>query len=427
MFTPQFFSQYVQQIDKKPKANLLEGKRLEAQQLSLGVQKLWSFGLQSQLSYNLSDVFIDRDAVSPSLLAPGVPNPLVVFGKDSEYKEAQTKLELVQSLWKNGFGDEYDLQRESLQAKLSMQRAGEQYRMRAILAQAEITYWKLALANEAVRTQQGSLARFQKIREWAARRVSMQLADRADLLQAEAGVKAKRYELELAQRDRILAQRAFNTLRAATGDQVEGDLAPIPSRLLTEARPPQGGVKRLDVDVARAQEKVSELEVAQNRERFQPQLDLFGTVALNSEQESELGKAAGGAFTTEKPTYIVGIKIAMPLDRDLINQDRNGLVKASEAARYDREQKEFQARQEWEELQRQLGDGRTRLQLMLEIESAQKEKLDYEKQRFERGRSTTFQILQFENDYANAQLGAIKARTDILEIMAKLKTFGDAL
>jgi outer membrane protein TolC len=60
-------------------------------------------------------------------------------------------------------------------------------------------------------------------------------------------------------------------------------------------------------------------------------------------------------------------------------------------------------------------------------ESAQKEKLDYEKQRFERGRSTTFQILQFENDYANAQLGAIKARTDILEIMAKLKTFGDAL
>jgi outer membrane protein TolC len=147
----------------------------------------------------------------------------------------------------------------------------------------------------------------------------------------------------------------------------------------------------------------------------------------NSEQESELGKAAGGAFTTEKPTYIVGIKIAMPLDRDLINQDRNGLVKASEAARYDREQKEFQARQEWEELQRQLGDGRTRLQLMLEIESAQKEKLDYEKQRFERGRSTTFQILQFENDYANAQLGAIKARTDILEIMAKLKTFGDAL
>ena len=98
----------------------------------------------------------------------------------------------------------------------------------------------------------------------------------------------------------------------------------------------------------------------------------------------------------------------------------------NQAAKLDQELKEFNARQDWADLKAQLGEAETRLRLVTELEQAQKEKLSYEKQRLSIGRTTTYQILMFEQDYANAQLATIKSKADILGILARLKSFGDA-
>jgi outer membrane protein TolC len=424
--TPQVFGQVARSVDEKPPSSPLSGDKMEATTYSFGVQKIWSFGLQSQLSYNLSQIDVEREDFPP-FIGDGVVNPLVALNDEStkKWSEGRTQLDLVQPLWKNWLGREYDLNREATQAKLSAQRQGEQYKIKALLAQAEFIYWQLALATDAVRTQEGALVRFQKIRDWVKNRVNMSLADRADLLQAEAGVKARRFELELSMRDRVSLQRSFNSLRSVQGDRLEADVMPISSRMLSDMTMAAGSIKRLDVEVARSLEKAAESEVQQWREKFKPDVSIFGSYATNSRDDS-LGGAASDAFQADKPTMVIGLKFSTPLDRDLINREREGLVKASEAARLEREQKEFNARQEWEDLVRQLRDAKIRLQLAGEIESAQKQKLDYEKNRLERGRTTTYQILLFEQDYANAQLGTIKAKADILGIIAKLKSFGDA-
>ncbi len=423
-FAPQFSSQVLRQSDEKPQASALAGKKTEVSSLSLGVHKLWQFGLQSQLSYQLNDVSIERDDV-PREIAPGIPNPLAALGGSQSYNEATTRLDLAQPLLKNWAGKELLLTRSLGEARLSILRQSEQYKMRSLLAQAEFVYWQTALAQEAVRTQETGLQRFQKIRDWVARRVEMSLTDKADLLQAEAGVKVRRFELELALRDKASLRRSFNSLRGTAGDAVEGELMPIGARL---AEAPQAAApKRLDIEIARQQEKVAAIEIDQQRERFRPQLDLFGTLALNSNQEDEIAKAATGAFSAQKPTIIVGLKFSTVLDRDLINKERNGLAKASEASRLERESREFNVRQEWDELLQQLSDAKTRLQLANEIEKSQKLKLEYEKDRFERGRTTTYQILLFEQDYSSAQLATIKAKADVLGFLAKTKIFGDAL
>ncbi|HYX36651.1 MAG TPA: TolC family protein [Oligoflexus sp.] len=424
--TPQVFGQVARSVDEKPPSSPLSGDKMEALSYSLGVQKAWSFGLQSQLTYNLSKIDIERENFPP-FLAPGVVNPLVGLNDDStkHWSEGRAQLDLVQPLWKNWMGREYDLTRETTQAKLSAQRQGEQYKVKALLAQAEFIYWQLALATDAVRTQESALVRFQKIRDWVKNRVNMSLADRADLLQAEAGLKARRFELELTVRDRVSLQRTFNSLRSQQGDRLEADVMPISSRMLSDMTMAAGAIKRLDIEVARSLEKVAASEVEQWREKFKPEVSVFGSYATNSRDES-FGTAATDAFKADKPSMVIGVKFSTPLDRDLINRERSGLVKASEAARLDREQKEFNARQEWEDLVRQLSDAKTRLHLATEIESAQKQKLEYEKNRLERGRTTTYQILLFEQDYSSAQLGTIKAKADILGIIAKLKSFGDA-
>ena len=53
----------------------------------------------------------------------------------------------------------------------------------------------------------------------------------------------------------------------------------------------------------------------------------------------------------------------------------------------------------------------------------QKEKLEYEKYRFELGRTTTYQVLTFEQDYAQALISRLMIEREILSLHAQLKTY----
>ena len=53
----------------------------------------------------------------------------------------------------------------------------------------------------------------------------------------------------------------------------------------------------------------------------------------------------------------------------------------------------------------------------------QKEKLEYERERLKKGRTTTYAILVFEQDYSMAQLNSIRIQAEIVSIVAQMKTF----
>lgn len=452
IFSPQFFSQASHSVDKKESTNPLAPETIEATHLSFGIQKLWESGLQSQISYNITKINLDQARLPPFISLPftlpnpfvpgtsfnqtlSVANPLIGILPQSEYTEARTQIDLVQPLWKNASGHSYALSRDSSLAKIAMQQMGERYKVKSLVAQAEYVYWQLALAQEAVRTQEGSIERFRKIKAWAQKRANSQLGDRADLLQADSGLRVKQFELEQAKKDRNALQRVFNSLRGVAGDQLEGDLVPLGSKALnlneasaraqSEGADAKGEVKRLDVEIAKQAARISEIDVEQSRETFKAQLDVFGSLAWNALDDTP-EQAIKGSVQADHPTYVVGIKFSTPLDHDIINRDREGLIKMSQAAKLDQELKAFNARQDWSDLQAQLEEAHLRLNLSIELEKAQKEKLAYEKQRLSIGRTTTYQILMFEQDYANAQLATIKSKADILGILARLKSFGDA-
>ncbi|RZA24688.1 MAG: TolC family protein [Proteobacteria bacterium] len=444
-FSPQFFSQASHTSDRKEQVSPLSPERVEATNLNFGIQKLWESGLQTQVTYNMTRVELDQAAIAPTFnvtiplpnpAAPGtvvpvpvsVPNPALDLLPRDEYTEARTQIDLVQPLWKNSGGKDIQLSRESSQTKIQMQKLGENYKTKNLMAQAEYVYWQLALAQEAVRNQEGTIERLRKIREWTARRAKSQLGDRVDFLQADSGLRAKLFELETTKKDRNALQRAFNTLRGVEGQTVEGGLTPLSSRTLirdkSQTLAEVSSIKRLDIEIAKKAERISEIEIEQSREKFKGQLDVFGSVALNA-LDSTTADAMSDSLGTEHPTVVVGIKFSTPLDHDLINRDRQGLVQASTATRLDRENKEFTARQDYMDLGAQLAEAEQRLRLASELESAQKEKVAYERQRLDTGRTTTYQILNFENDYALSQLATIRSKAEILGILAKLKSFGD--
>ncbi|HAN03948.1 MAG TPA: TolC family protein, partial [Elusimicrobia bacterium] len=60
------------------------------------------------------------------------------------------------------------------------------------------------------------------------------------------------------------------------------------------------------------------------------------------------------------------------------------------------------------------------------IEEAQRAKLEYEKQRLKEGRTTTYQVLTFEQDYTNAQYTRVSAAAQVLSTLANLKLYVQA-
>ena len=74
----------------------------------------------------------------------------------------------------------------------------------------------------------------------------------------------------------------------------------------------------------------------------------------------------------------------------------------------------------------QLTEGKRKLDLARKIETVQKNKLDLERDRHKRGRTTTYQVLLFEQDFASSQLSRIRAEAELLRILAQMKTFSPA-
>ena len=57
------------------------------------------------------------------------------------------------------------------------------------------------------------------------------------------------------------------------------------------------------------------------------------------------------------------------------------------------------------------------------MEEVQSKKLTAEKRRYNQGRSTTFQVLTFEQDFANAQLLRLRNEFELVNVHNQLKLF----
>jgi hypothetical protein len=102
---------------------------------------------------------------------------------------------------------------------------------------------------------------------------------------------------------------------------------------------------------------------------------------------------------------------------------KRGYFKQQSGMEYMVKRKLFEHEQEWKELLIKMDEGRKKLELKKIIETAQKEKLDYEKTRHQKGRSTMYQVLMFEQEYAMSQLSLIQTEFELLTILAEIKTY----
>lgn len=408
---PNLFANISFYNDAKPTAApSFMGTRTIVDSYNFGFSQQTPFGLAGKLYYQWT--FTRIEGTAPGLLS--LPN----------FYEAKPVLELSQSLWKNGFGRETRSLVKAAEAGNLAQGYADTFKLRAALAEAEGTYWRLAISRQVVQVQKESLERAKRLKEWNSRRARSGLGDRSDELQAEANLQVRNLEFQAAVNEERSASLQFNSLRGSKEEKVQEGL-PILAKGTTEkiALPEKKGL-RLDVKAAQEMTKVAEANAQIGKEKSSPTLDLFGSLATNGRTD-QWGESVSQSFTTRYPTVTVGLKFQTPLDLWQVAENQKAYSKDLQAAELNYRRKAFEEEKEYLDLVKKFQEAKERLNLCFSIEEVQEKKLSREKERLKLGRSVTYQVILFEQDYASAEMLRLKTQGEVLALYSQLKLYGD--
>jgi outer membrane protein TolC len=417
---PQIFASAQWQADAKlPSIPLLDYDRLDTYVYNVGISETTRFGLQAKLSYNVQYT----SYVNPSLVLGGGPSALAGFS--TTFYDTTPILQLTQSLWSNGFGKSTEAQITAARAQALAEGHLSNYQFTSVLVQAETAYWQLALARQTVEVEKGALDRAKKILDYNTKRAQVGLADKSDAIQAQANYELRALELQSALDSARTSALSFNIERENPTDVVAEDLKDVAwDKLENEALPARADFRE-DVKAALEQEKASEANAEISLQKDLPTFDIVASAALNGRADT-IGDGLGDPFAAHRPTESIGFRFSAPLDISLIQRSRRGWEKEKEGLRLSYEQKVFEQEQNWKDLVEKVAEARKRLGLARQVEEIQRSKLENEKQRLRSGRSTTYQVLLFEQDFDSAQLNRIRAQADIVTTIAQMKLFGGA-
>ena len=384
--------------------------------VGLGFEKQFNFGLASKINYNLSSMSYGPQGVGPG----GRP-----FLQD--FVGAQTQIDLTQSLWRNAFGKETRASADLAEASSKAAEYAEQFKLKQTLAQAENAYTRLAIAYESVRLERELLDRSKRILEWTEKRVKNHLSDRIDLLQTRSAYQMRLMSLKAAEQELTSAKIAFNQMRNQSADDTtlatteEPEL--IPTERVLNLSVPVRANETLDVKSAKEGERVTKASNELSLQKVQPDLSIFASAGFNGIDFAGQQGALTRALRPEHPIYTAGVKLNFALDLAETADIRAGRAKQQMAAEHLTRQKELESESAFRDLSQKFNEARLRLKMAEELVSMQKEKLEYEKYRFNLGRTTTYQVLTFEQDYAQSLISRLRIENEILALHAQLKTF----
>ncbi|MFA6583158.1 MAG: TolC family protein [Elusimicrobiaceae bacterium] len=380
--------------------------KLETRKYSMGFSQTYQFGLQAKLYYSLQHLHY---------YFPGQA--------DTVHYNASPVIELTQSLWQNAKG-RYDQSKEdSIRAQAETDKWSAENYLRTLLVNAEKAYWNLAVSREIVTIQERAVADAQTILDYDTKRVKMNLMDKSDVLQAKASLESKRLDLQTAKDAAAAALRDFCAYsNMQPSEQIA--VAPVDWSALMKLDNINRHGDRADVEMAQAQAAQNSATARMNVETDKPVFNVYLSQTLNGQNPNFSG-VVGNSFNINKPATTLGVKFSIPLKYSSQKEARHGAELKEAAAKLTYRQKLLDQESDWRNLAAKLRDARARLEMAFSIEAAQKEKLEYEKSRLKEGRTTTYQILSFEQDFSQAQYNRATLAATVLGLAAQVKLYGE--
>lgn len=412
-FSPQLFARALYADEKTTGINGIQspGDQTKTLSQSFGVQKAWGPGVETRLSHSWMRVDVE-----------GLP------GIDSAIWSNQFDLELRVNLWRNLLGRQRWANLRAARRALEAQIFSESFNVESALAQAEVAYWMASFAQERSRSLLDSLERARAILAWNQRRRSLNVVDDGDVLQSQAAVLRIQQNLEEAQRLEREARRQMQFLMGQ--EDLAGDrgavwtLEPLSFDFSEMNVPPTWNRDdRLDYRAAQLSAIAAREEASAGRSALDPQLDLFARYGGRS-LDSSFSKAQSQTFDHSFPQYEIGVELMLPLSVHQTRRAQSAQSRASDIADVQRSSLERRLDRRFYDLKEELTELISRIRVAKDLEQTQKRKLEHEDQRFRQGRSSSFQILSFQEDLAQSELGLLSLYAQLRQSIAQLKLYG---
>ncbi len=409
---PRLFSEASFTDDKRQTQNAgFQGTKTVNKTGRIGLENTFGFGLYSKLYYGLSTSNIE-----------GL-NSLIFPGGVLQNSNSGLNLELVQPLWKGGFGSEIGANQQIAESNAMATFYSESQKNKVLKSQAEMAYLRLVTAKNIAQVQEELLDRAKKIDSWASNRANQNLGDLSDSLQAKAAYQQRELELIAAKDELRAASEQFNVMRGIEGNTVSDEIAIQPEKELKNiqfAKTESDEVKsmRANLAVLRANSKLAQ-------ERAKPSLDLFantGTNGVDTVTSTAIDRSFGGKYNF----YTVGLRFSMPLWFSEASDIRQGREQQQLATESEITQLAKNDEMKFNDLSQKLALAMSRLELVEKLASIQERKLKREKERLNYGRSTTYQVLVFEQDSAQAQLLKVKTLYEAYSYLSQIKVYSNS-
>jgi outer membrane protein TolC len=306
----------------------------------------------------------------------------------------------------------------------------------AVLQQVEEAYWNLVASRRAVEVSEQSLELAERLLGETDERVKVGTSAPIDLVQSETGVATRRQDLIAAGN---LAANAEDALKAVLGFDA-------PEEWLTEIETTEAyEFEAIDIDLAQAidtalarrpevRRKLLELEqleydVRVARNRVLPSLDLEasygwggigGDARIDEDDDGEIdvvipggpGDAWDQVFDFDFPHWTLGVQFGIPIG----NNEAQGQLAQR---RYEQQRSTIELNalrqqiiQEVRVAVRALADGKALVEASLAARDLSERNLEAEETKFDNGLSTNYQVLEIQEDLAQAQLSLIRAYLD---------------
>jgi len=374
----------------------------------IGLQKNFSFGLQTSLLLNATQA-----AIKGQQLGTGTIN--------STQWTTQPSFELKLPLLSGAWGKKIQAEYRALVLRKSIEYLSSEIEYENKTNAAKVFFWSSVLQKGLVDSKKQTYERIASLYKIISKKRAQNLEGTSNFLQAKSAI--EQTELDLKESELSLNQFE-RLLKLAINKSYDFSFQKYDFKKF-------GKAKKADfINKITANEKILILsEDLQNTltvsttEDYRPKLDLFASYAFNG-VESEWSDSLSEVAKNKQPTTVIGLRWAVLLDQKLVRraQDRQAAlanISKAKMSYYETEQKEALIDNIVIQ-QNQLVD---MLSLNLRLVQTQKDKLENERSLLNQGRSTIYQVLQFELDLARADSMKFRSALELEKIQQQLEQY----
>ena len=335
---------------------------------------------------------------------------------------------LSQSLWRNGFGRETKARRAGDSWERRERRFANLLEAQNYLVAIETYYWSWVFAEKEKNIRRANLERSQRIESWVARRLRLSAAETSDLLQARSLVETRKLQMKNVE----------NRIRSVMA-QFESSLPGLDIRSLTpnlqefsEARKLESLVVNEGVNsritslgsiIQSAKAARLESRAEQASSASDPDLEPSLRHGRNGIDGSE-ARARSEAFSAKNRYSEVALTLSSSLDFSLMRASARAAKLQAEADAIRASRLKSESEINWQDLERESLALSDQIQTARGLARIQQQKADAERTRFEKGRSTAFQAITFEQEAAEAELRVWELELNLRKLEAKARVYG---